>query len=94
MLELLEELVKVFERRMAVILAEDTGGASRFSEFWQGYWVDRMDAELARLNGSNLSEEERRKAEELGVVWHDQSDLDDQYDLDSVDSLDHRPSEC
>lgn len=99
MLELLEELVEVFERRMTVILAEDTGGASQFSEFWQGYWVDRMDAELARLNGSDLSEEERRKAEELGVVWHDRSDLDDQSDLndqsdlDSVDSLDHGPSE-
>ncbi|SPJ91981.1 uncharacterized protein FTOL_13635 [Fusarium torulosum] len=68
-LELLEELLREFEEELIVILQGPDLGATNLTDFWQRTWVGRMSEVLGRLEGSDLPDDERRRAEEVGVIW-------------------------
>ncbi|KAK8133585.1 hypothetical protein PG984_005597 [Apiospora sp. TS-2023a] len=64
LLELLEALVAEFTE-MAVEYQE----RGCFKSFWAKAWIGRIQKELVKLDGDNLSDVERRGAEEIGVRW-------------------------
>ncbi|KAK3897789.1 hypothetical protein C8A05DRAFT_47707 [Staphylotrichum tortipilum] len=70
-LALLEDLMEEFGRELAPILAEDDEDQKMevLVNFWENTWPKRMVEIREQLEGDKLSEEERRRAEEIGVVW-------------------------
>ncbi len=70
-LALLEELLEEFEKQVSTILQNQDQDRiiSDLVHFWKVIWVDRMAEVRARLESIVLSEDERRSAEEIGVVW-------------------------
>ncbi|KAK1688422.1 hypothetical protein BDP55DRAFT_629529 [Colletotrichum godetiae] len=69
LVELLEELVVEFVQKAAEYLGDGPDNRPLFPQFWVSYWIDRMLDELEELGGNELTEAERRGAEELGVEW-------------------------
>jgi hypothetical protein len=69
-LALLEELLEEFGREVADIFNDAGKGLPHLMVFWRKTWASRIREECWRLNGDALSEEERRKAEDIGVVWN------------------------
>ena len=70
-LVLLEELLKEFEGQVTTILQNQDQDRmiGDLVHFWKVTWVDRMAEVRARLESIVLSDDERRRAEEIGVVW-------------------------
>ncbi|UZP32247.1 hypothetical protein NXS19_000063 [Fusarium pseudograminearum] len=68
-LELLKELLCEFQEELIVVLEGPDLGVTNLTDFWQRTWVGRMSEVLDRLEGSDLPDEERRGAEEVGVIW-------------------------
>lgn len=68
-LELLEELLGDFERQIIAILQDPNKEISDIIDFWECTWTKRMREVLNSLEGNDLTDEERRKAEEIGVIW-------------------------
>jgi hypothetical protein len=70
-LALLEELLAEFEDKVAAILhdQDQDRGISNLVDFWKGTWVTRVAEVRAELEGGALSDDERLRAEEIGVVW-------------------------
>jgi hypothetical protein len=66
---LLEELMGDFERQIIAIYQDPHQGVSDLIDFWEHTWARRMREVLDSLEGSDLEDEERRKAEETGVIW-------------------------
>jgi hypothetical protein len=69
-LALLEDLLNEFEENVTSILEDPDKGIDDLINFWERTWVGRMSEVLDRLEGSDLPEDERRGAEEIGVVWN------------------------
>jgi len=71
-----EEQAKLLELHEALV-TELTEAAHEyledqsFAEFWGKTWIGRMEEELEKLDGCNLSDAERQGAERLGVRWCD-----------------------
>lgn len=69
LIDLLDNLVAEFEEKSQ----EDRGGAPLWradpAEFWTQVWETRMDSVIADLDGSDLTQEEIRSAEDVGVEW-------------------------
>ncbi|KAK8149225.1 hypothetical protein G3M48_007755 [Beauveria asiatica] len=68
-LELLEELLHEFGDELIAILQDPDRGNTDLTNFWKRTWVGRMTEVLDRLEGSDLPDDERRAAEEIGLVW-------------------------
>ncbi|OAA44722.1 hypothetical protein BBO_04205 [Beauveria brongniartii RCEF 3172] len=68
-LELLEELLHEFGDELIAILQDPDRGNTDLTNFWERTWVGRMTEILDRLEGSDLPDDERRAAEEIGLVW-------------------------
>jgi len=68
-LMVLEELLEEFDREVAGILQDQDRGIDLLVEFWERTWVNRVTEARDRLEGDQLSDDERRRAEEIGVVW-------------------------
>lgn len=68
-LALLEELLGEFESELVAILQNPEQGLVDLIDFWERTWVGRMTEVLERIEGSDLTDDERRGAEEIGVVW-------------------------
>ncbi|OIW33499.1 hypothetical protein CONLIGDRAFT_180622 [Coniochaeta ligniaria NRRL 30616] len=68
-LRLLEELLLEFEGHLTAILQDPNRGIADVIRFWNRTWVNRMREVLDHLEGNRLTDDERRKAEEIGVVW-------------------------
>ncbi|PMB70677.1 hypothetical protein BM221_003132 [Beauveria bassiana] len=68
-LELLEELLHEFERELIAILQDPDPKITNLTDFWERIWTGRMTEVQDRLDGSDLRDDERRTAEEIGVVW-------------------------
>ncbi|KAF5639666.1 ankyrin repeat-containing protein [Fusarium sp. NRRL 52700] len=68
-LVLLEDLINEFEEIMTSLLEDPDAGTDELINFWKSTWVHRMTEVLVRLESSDLPEDERRAAEEIGVVW-------------------------
>jgi hypothetical protein len=68
-LALLEELLDEFESDVVGILQNDDGGYAALEDFWESTWFNRVCEVRARFKGDALSDDERRWAEEIGVVW-------------------------
>jgi hypothetical protein len=68
-LALLEELLEEFEREVADIFGDPGKGLPDLMVFWRKAWASRIREERWRRSGDALSEGERRKAEDIGVVW-------------------------
>lgn len=69
-LELLEELLHEFEGELVAILQDPDCKITNLTGFWERTWVGRMAEVLVRLQGNDLSDGERRAAEEIGLVWN------------------------
>ncbi|KXX80069.1 hypothetical protein MMYC01_204985 [Madurella mycetomatis] len=68
-LALLEELLGEFEEEFIAILQDPIRKIDDLIAFWEHIWVSRMQEVIDRLQGSDLGDDERRRAEEIGVVW-------------------------
>ncbi|KAG4264788.1 hypothetical protein FPRO03_00072 [Fusarium proliferatum] len=68
-LELLEDLINEFEETMTSVLENPDTGTDELIDFWERTWVERMSEVLDCLEGSDLPEDEKLAAEEIGVVW-------------------------
>ncbi|KAM3451214.1 hypothetical protein MY3296_005470 [Beauveria thailandica] len=68
-LELLEELLHEFGDELIAILQDPDRGNTDLTNFWKRTWVGRMTEVLDRLEGSDLPDDERHAAEEIGLVW-------------------------
>ncbi len=70
-LALLEELLEEFEAQVTTILQNQDQDQmiGDLVHFWKVTWVHRMAEVRASLESNVLSEDERRRAEEIGVVW-------------------------
>ncbi len=70
-LALLEELLEEFGAQVTTILQtqDQDRRIGDLVHFWKVTWVDRMAEVRASLESNVLSEDERRRAEEIGVVW-------------------------
>ncbi|CVK85069.1 uncharacterized protein FMAN_01987 [Fusarium mangiferae] len=68
-LALLEDLIIEFEETMTSLLENPDTGTDELIEFWERAWVGRMSEVLDRLESSDLPEDEKLAAEEIGVVW-------------------------
>lgn len=88
MIELLERLVCEFYEKIEDLSGVNGIGLDEIIDFWEDYWSRRMEEEIQAFSGSNVPEEQRRGAEELGVVWNDldsgsESEPEDEYLLGS-----------
>lgn len=98
-LELHEKLVKDFEEKAIDYIDRVTGKGTAFPDFWCTYWVVRMREVLEKLNGDELTDEEIRGGEQIGVRWcappgEEQEEEDSlheygslEYYLDILDSI-------
>ncbi|RYP92826.1 hypothetical protein DL770_000997 [Monosporascus sp. CRB-9-2] len=68
-LALLEELLGEFNGEIIAILQDPDREIADLIAFWEHTWVSRMREVLDRLKSSDLGDDERRGAEEIGVVW-------------------------
>jgi hypothetical protein len=68
-LGLLEELFGEFEGQLTAILQDSNRGVADITRFWKRTWMSRMKEVLDRLHGNDLADDEKRAAEEVGVVW-------------------------
>jgi hypothetical protein len=68
-LGLLEELLKEFEGELNAILQDPHQGMGDVIGFWKETWAKRMREVVDGLEGDRLAEDERWRAEEIGVVW-------------------------
>ncbi|KAF5713071.1 ankyrin repeat-containing protein [Fusarium mundagurra] len=66
---LLEDLINEFEKTITSLLEDPDIETHRLMDFWEQTWVGRMSDVLDHLEGSALTEDEKRAAEEIGVVW-------------------------
>ncbi|KAG7060080.1 Ankyrin repeat-containing domain protein [Colletotrichum scovillei] len=80
LLELHEKLVAEFTQKAGAYLGDEPNMGKLFPQFWTSYWADRMTQELEVLHGEELTESERRDAEEIGVVWHQAIESDKSED--------------
>lgn len=73
LLHLLDGLVEEFVEEL-----ESSGDT--FERFLTGYWVDRMEEIMEVLEAAQMSPEQLRAAEEIGVIWDDDfvSECEDQ----------------
>ena len=101
-LALLEELLEEFEGQVTTILQNQDQDRmiGDLVRFWKATWVDRMAEVRAHLESIVLSDDERRMAEEIGVVWdspapepvHQGSRYDEEsdeywfYELDQIEA--------
>jgi hypothetical protein len=69
-LALLEGLLDEFEPELIAILQDPDQGIDDLLDFWQGTWLSRMENVLESLKGNDLTEDEKRGAEDIGVKWH------------------------
>ncbi|KAL2129428.1 hypothetical protein VTI74DRAFT_7822 [Chaetomium olivicolor] len=68
-IQLLEELLDEFESQITPILLNPEQGVAELVKFWKNTWADRLIDVRSSLEGSALTDEERRAAEDIGVVW-------------------------
>jgi hypothetical protein len=68
-LERLEQLLDEFESEVIEILQDPGRGLDDLKDFWTGTWCDRVREVRADLDRDHLSDAERKRAEEIGVVW-------------------------
>lgn len=68
-LALLEELLEEFEAKVTNIHCGPDWKVEDMIAFWEHEWLPRMVEVLEELRADRLSDEERRAAEEIGVVW-------------------------
>jgi hypothetical protein len=71
LLEVVGKLIREFEGNIDAILQNDASSLAGIIDFWTRHWPNRTKEEIKNLEGSNLSKDERRAAEEVGVVWND-----------------------
>lgn len=58
-----------FQTQLQTTLADSDDVPSALVNFWNNVWKIRVEEEVEKLKGSEISESERRGAEEVGVVW-------------------------
>lgn len=68
-LEVLETLLKEFQSEIMKIAQDSRPGLDELLDFWKNTWKPRMRETREHLDGNNLSDAERQRGEEIGVVW-------------------------
>ncbi|KAG7294406.1 hypothetical protein NEMBOFW57_004477 [Staphylotrichum longicolle] len=68
-LDLLDELLEELEGQVMVALQDPKQGIEGVIRFWNTTWVSRMSEVLNSLESDDLADDEKRGAEEIGVVW-------------------------
>ncbi len=80
-LAFLEELIHEFEGQFATILQDPRRGIAGVGDFWRHTWKDRITrVRRDRVEGNDLSDDERQRAEEIGVVWDQPKTKSDKED--------------
>lgn len=70
-LNVFEALVLEFEEELHKRVAATSSKPMVLADFWKNFWPTRIVEEKEKLSGSNISDYERRNAEDLGVIWDD-----------------------
>lgn len=86
MIGLLENLIEEFGGKLDEL---NLG----FTEFLTSYWGPRMHDVLAELHAAELTEEEMRAAESIGVTWHDESPSLEELEEESEEESEEEESE-
>lgn len=68
-LDLLDELLEELEGQVMAVLQDPKQGVEGVIRFWNKTWVTRMSEVLNRLESDDLADDEKRGAEDIGVVW-------------------------
>ncbi|KAL2021014.1 hypothetical protein VTK56DRAFT_7669 [Thermocarpiscus australiensis] len=68
-LSLLDELMDDFESEAGAVLQDADRGLAGIIHFWRHSWLSRIGEVRRHLDGSCLSDGERRAAEAIGVIW-------------------------
>jgi hypothetical protein len=69
-LAFLEELMHEFEGELVTILQDPGRGIAGVDDFWNHTWKDRIARVWQdRFEGGDLPDDEKQRAEEIGVVW-------------------------
>lgn len=76
-LENLEQLVLDLEDKVTEILGRESADTlTALSEFWMGYWCERIGEVLNELDGCEISPDEKAGAEVLGVKWENNTPVE------------------
>jgi hypothetical protein len=76
-LALLEEISAELEEKIKVIFEAAGQQTAELLKFWEETFLARMKEVRDRMEGSDLTEEERRRAEQIGVVWKEVEPAED-----------------
>jgi hypothetical protein len=68
-LELLETLLEEFESEVIGILQDPDRGLDDLVDFWERTWLGRVLELQQHLDRNDVSDDERQRGEEIGVVW-------------------------
>lgn len=91
--DLLESLMQTFSTRIENIMSEESYTVDELVSFYETEWHPTLEQKLQEMEGCDITKEERRGAEEIGVQWCDEPpsspiEVIDQNPLD-IDSLDY-----
>jgi hypothetical protein len=81
-LELLEDLVQELEDKVQQVSVDNHPDSDTMVKFWTDYWAVWIDEELDNRTKDIESLEQRKEAEKLGVVWHDELQQEPIKDFD------------
>ena len=79
LLELHRKLVEEFTETALEFIVSGPDGRPLFPDFWKSHWVLRMEEVLSELDGQELTDEERRGAEEIGVRWYGPAETKEEH---------------
>ncbi|KAK8040106.1 hypothetical protein PG993_008517 [Apiospora rasikravindrae] len=89
-IDLLGEMVNEFTDKTARCIP---GNSAQLHDCWRDYWLNYVPEVLRTLKNSRMTEEERKNAEMIGVVWKEEPDVE-QVGRSKVDTVESMISEC
>ncbi|KAH9232738.1 hypothetical protein K456DRAFT_54349, partial [Colletotrichum gloeosporioides 23] len=68
-------------------MTEEACDTSRFANFWDSFWLHRIEEELQTLEEYEMSDADRRAAEEVGVQWCEPPDIEveNPFDIETTE---------
>ena len=82
LVERLNNLMDDFHTHLDVLVRQSQPEqiADILAGFWTGFWSDRITEETRRLENETITEEERHRSEDIGVVWQANEDTEEEPD--------------
>lgn len=84
-LGLLEVLVENFENKLAELSTDGPPTVESSTDFFTGYWLERINQDLEKKRRGRTWEEERQETARMGVDWVEETASQPEPDLKSLD---------